>query len=76
MLFKMTSESFVHALFLFLGLFLKISRWVSLNLASKQGTSGQIFAVQMSNHDVPFAIRGCPARQCNGLCSLSPKQGI
>ena len=28
---KMASESFIHALLLFLGLFLKISRWVPLN---------------------------------------------
>ena len=27
---KMASKSFIHALLLFLGLFLKISRWVSL----------------------------------------------
>ena len=29
---KMASESFIHALLLFLGLFLKISRWVPLQL--------------------------------------------
>ena len=63
-LFKMTSESFESCLVIVLGPFLKISRWVPLNLACKQRTSGQIFAMQMSNHDVPFAIRGCPARRC------------
>ena len=29
---KMASESFIHALLLFLGLFLKISRWVPLSV--------------------------------------------
>ena len=29
---KMASESFIHALLLFLGLFLKISRWVPLHI--------------------------------------------
>ena len=28
---KIVSENFIHALLLFLGLFLKISRWVPLN---------------------------------------------
>ena len=30
---KIVSENFIHALLLFLGLFLKISRWVPLSLA-------------------------------------------
>ena len=29
---KIVSENFIHALLLFLGLFLKISRWVPLNI--------------------------------------------
>ena len=62
--FKMTSESFESCLVIVLGPFLKISFWLPLNLACRQWTSGQIFAMQMSNHDVPFVIRGCPARQC------------
>ena len=32
---KMASEIFNHALLLFLGLFLKISRWVPLNIFLK-----------------------------------------
>ena len=31
---KIVSENFIHALLLFLGLFLKISRWVPLCFAS------------------------------------------
>ena len=34
---KMASESFIHALLLFLGLYLKFSRWVAPDLTDRRG---------------------------------------
>ena len=39
---KMASESFIHALLLFLGLFLKISRWVPLHELQRTANVGSI----------------------------------
>ena len=36
---KIVSENFIHALLLFLGLFLKISRWVPLNMLALKDTA-------------------------------------
>ena len=36
-MFKIVSENFIHALLLFLGLFLKISRWVPLTFEHLHG---------------------------------------
>ena len=40
---KIVSENFIHALLLFLGLFLKISRWVPLHLVMKHCVSCLIY---------------------------------
>ena len=42
---KIVSENFIHALLLFLGLFLKISRWVPLGFAS------EVFTYEMSKFE-------------------------
>ena len=39
---KIVSENFIHDLLLFLGLFLKISRWVPLYLTSISYNAGKI----------------------------------
>ena len=39
---KMASESFIHALLLFLGLFLKNSRWVLLDVSSEALTKEKV----------------------------------
>ena len=38
----MASESFIHALLLFLGLFFKNSRWVSLDVSSEMLTKEKV----------------------------------
>ena len=45
-MFKMASESFIHALLLFLCLFLKISRWLPLSLV----TLGSYFQKKLTKH--------------------------
>ena len=40
---KIVSENFIHALLLFLGLFLKISRWVPLSSVDKLLLAGESF---------------------------------
>ena len=74
----MTSESFIHALLLFFSLFLKISRWVPLNLrpvnkehlAKYSPCKCPIMTSHLLKGDVPLDST------VYGLCSLCPKQGI
>ena len=58
---KTASECFIHALLLFLGLFLKISRWVPLNLCEQWLTTTR-----------PLSFPGCDCR-CRGKVERTTK---